>query len=195
MPVMVLTGEKASGNFLIEQTKLVATNVQGQIVTGSGHWLMEEAPQIVIPALTAFLNPSGDTASGLRLNLSEIEALPATGAGTGTSGVSGIRTRLLRGNPTQSGAYTIQLNVPSNTRIEVHDHPDDRVVTVISGVWHFGYGANYDETELKELPPGSFYTEPSNKPHFARTGATPAVVQISGYGPSGTRYEKQTATK
>ena len=56
MPVLVLTGEKASGTFLIEQAKLVASNVQGQVVKGSGHWLMEEAPQTVIPALTAFLN-------------------------------------------------------------------------------------------------------------------------------------------
>ena len=56
MPVLVLTGEKASGNFLIEQTRLVATNVQGQVVGGSGHWLMEEAPSKVIPALTTFLN-------------------------------------------------------------------------------------------------------------------------------------------
>jgi pimeloyl-ACP methyl ester carboxylesterase len=56
MPVLVLTGEKASGTFLIEQAKLVATNVQGQVVAGSGHWLMEEAPDKVIPALTTFLN-------------------------------------------------------------------------------------------------------------------------------------------
>src|SRR5258707_8384016 len=56
MPVLVLTGEKASGNFLIEQARLVATNVQGQVVTGSGHWLMEEAPDRVISALTTFLN-------------------------------------------------------------------------------------------------------------------------------------------
>jgi pimeloyl-ACP methyl ester carboxylesterase len=56
MPVLVLAGEKAGGNFLIEQARLVATNVQGQIVMGSGHWLMEEAPQVTIPALIAFLN-------------------------------------------------------------------------------------------------------------------------------------------
>jgi len=56
MPVLVLTGEKASGNFLIEQAKLVASNVQGQVIAGSGHWLIEEAPQMVIPALTDFLN-------------------------------------------------------------------------------------------------------------------------------------------
>jgi pimeloyl-ACP methyl ester carboxylesterase len=59
MPVLVLTGEKASGTFLIEQARLVATNVQGQVIRGSGHWLMEEAPQTTIPALIAFLNQSG----------------------------------------------------------------------------------------------------------------------------------------
>jgi len=56
MPVLVLTGEKASGNFLIEQAKLVATNVRGQAVQGSGHWLMEEAPQGVISAIIEFIN-------------------------------------------------------------------------------------------------------------------------------------------
>jgi pimeloyl-ACP methyl ester carboxylesterase len=56
MPVLVLTGEKASGAFLIEQAKLVCSDVRGQIVPGAGHWLMEEAPDTVIPALVDFLN-------------------------------------------------------------------------------------------------------------------------------------------
>jgi pimeloyl-ACP methyl ester carboxylesterase len=56
MPVLVLTGEKASGTTLIDQTRLVANDVEGTVVKGSGHWLMEEAPQQVIPALVAFLN-------------------------------------------------------------------------------------------------------------------------------------------
>ena len=55
MPFLVLTGEKASGTFLIDQTKLVATNVSGTIVKGSGHWLMEEATDQVVPAIVAFL--------------------------------------------------------------------------------------------------------------------------------------------
>lgn len=193
MPVLVLTGEKASGNFLIEQTLLVATNVQGQVVTGSGHWLMEEAPQVVIPSLISFLNQSEIAVSGERLTTGEINTLPSIGAGTGTSRVSGIQTRVLRGDPTQPGPYTIQLNVPANTQIEAHTHPDDRSVTVISGAWYFGYGTHFDEKETKKLPAGSFYTEPPNTPHFARTGDTPAVVQISGFGPSGTHYEVQTA--
>jgi len=56
MPLLVLTGEKASGTFLIEQARLVATDVRGQVVPGSGHWLIDEAPQTVIPAVIDFLN-------------------------------------------------------------------------------------------------------------------------------------------
>lgn len=55
MPVLVLTGEKASGSFLIEQAHRVATNVNGVVIKGAGHWLMEEAPDQVIPKLLAFL--------------------------------------------------------------------------------------------------------------------------------------------
>jgi pimeloyl-ACP methyl ester carboxylesterase len=58
MPMLVLSGEKAGGVFLIEQGKLVDTNVQGVIIKGSGHWLMEEARDQVIPQLVAFINKS-----------------------------------------------------------------------------------------------------------------------------------------
>ena len=56
MPMLVLSGEKAGGTFLIDQARLVATNVEGIIIKGSGHWLMEEAPDQVIPPLVRFLN-------------------------------------------------------------------------------------------------------------------------------------------
>jgi pimeloyl-ACP methyl ester carboxylesterase len=55
MPMLVLGGEKSGGAFLIEQAKLVDANVEGVIVPGSGHWLMDEAPAFVIPKLVAFL--------------------------------------------------------------------------------------------------------------------------------------------
>jgi len=58
MPMLVLTGEKASGEFLIEQARLVDTNVEGVAIKGKGHWLMEEAPSQVIPQLVAFINKS-----------------------------------------------------------------------------------------------------------------------------------------
>jgi pimeloyl-ACP methyl ester carboxylesterase len=56
MPMLVLTGEKASGAFLIEQAKLVASDVHGVVIKGSGHWLMDEAPAAVMPALIDFVD-------------------------------------------------------------------------------------------------------------------------------------------
>ncbi len=129
-----------------------------------------------------------ETNTGQRLTPSEIDALTSTGASAGTSGVNGIQTRVLKGDPTKSGLYTIQLAVPANTKIEAHTHPDDRVATVISGTWNIGYGSRFDEKKLRALAPGSFYTEPPNVAHFARTGNQKVVLQITGYGPTGTKY-------
>jgi len=55
MPMLVLTGEKASGEFLINQGRLVANNVEGVVVKGAGHWLMEEATDQVVPKIVEFL--------------------------------------------------------------------------------------------------------------------------------------------
>jgi pimeloyl-ACP methyl ester carboxylesterase len=56
MPVLVLTGEKASGEFLMQQAHLVADQVEGVVIKNTGHWLLEEAPEQVIPTLVTFLN-------------------------------------------------------------------------------------------------------------------------------------------
>jgi pimeloyl-ACP methyl ester carboxylesterase len=56
MPMLVLSGEKASGTFLIEQGRLVAENVEGLVIEGSGHWLIDEAPDKVIPQLVDFFS-------------------------------------------------------------------------------------------------------------------------------------------
>jgi len=106
----------------------------------------------------------------------------------GSSGVTGTQTVTLKGDPTKPGLYTILLRVGPNTKIQAHAHPDDRVATVVSGTWYFGYGRELDETALKTLPAGSFYTEPPGVDHFAMTKGEPAVLQITGTGPSGTAY-------
>ncbi len=124
----------------------------------------------------------------LRLTPPEIAALNQGGAGAGTSGVAGIRTTVLYGDPTKAGPYTIMLRVPPNARIAAHSHRDDRTAVVVAGVWHFGYGRKADEALFKTLPPGSFYTEPAAVEHFAMTGPEGATVYISGYGPTSTDY-------
>jgi pimeloyl-ACP methyl ester carboxylesterase len=56
MAMLVLSGEKAGGQFLIDQGRMVADRVEGVIVGGAGHWLIDEAPEQVIPKLVTFLS-------------------------------------------------------------------------------------------------------------------------------------------
>jgi hypothetical protein len=49
-----------------------------------------------------------------------------------------------------------------------HPTDADHVVAVSTII---GYGDKFEETKLKLLPPGSFYTEPPGKNHFAETGS------------------------
>ena len=71
----------------------------------------------------------------LRLTPSEVDSMPVHNSGAGTSGVAGVRTTVMSGDPTQDGPYTIRLSVPANTKIQAHTHRDDRTAIVISGVW------------------------------------------------------------
>src|SRR6266481_8257434 len=124
----------------------------------------------------------------VRLSPSEINSLASVNAGAGTSGVNGIQNRTLKGDASKLGIYTIQLTIPANVRIQAHTHPDDRVATVVSGTWYIGYGVKFDDSKLKPLTAGSFYTEPPSVAHFAKTGNEPVVLQITGNGPTGTEY-------
>jgi len=145
---------------------------------------------VVLMAVLTLASIAGAQDGSKRLTQDEIGGIAASGAGAGTSGVNGIKTRILKGDPTKPGLYTIQLTIPANTRIQAHEHPDDRVATVISGTWFIGYGLVFDEKRLKALKIGSFYTEPPGLAHFAKTGKTAVVIQITGFGPTGTEYIK-----
>jgi pimeloyl-ACP methyl ester carboxylesterase/uncharacterized RmlC-like cupin family protein len=184
MPVLAVGGEKSFGALQAVIMRHVATNVEGAVVRGSGHWLMEERPAETVALIRKFLNASPEE----RFTPADYTFPGKGNPGTGSSGISGIQTVVLKGDPNRAGVYTIMLRVPAHTRIQAHSHRDDRVATVISGTWHIGYGDRFDESKLKALPPGSFYTEPPGQNHFAETGDDAVVVQITGYGPSSTDY-------
>lgn len=152
--------------------------------------MIRPASLLGVVALAAALHvgPAMAQTASLRLTPSEIAGLTPVGAGAGTSGVSGVRSAVLFGDPTKPGPYTIEIRVPANTRIAAHEHRDDRTAVVVSGQWFLGYGAKASDDAAKALPPGSFYTEPGGVSHFARTGDQPAVVYITGFGPTDTVY-------
>ena len=202
MPVLAVGGEKSFGPLQAVIMRHVATNVQEAVVAGSGHWLLEEKPAYTVSLIRNFLDSpqvasttnstSGEDKGEERLTPAEYNFPQHGNPGTGSSGVGGIETVVLKGDPNQAGMYTIMLRVPAHTQVAAHCHQDDRVATIISGTWLIGYGDKFDEAKLKALPLGSFYTEPPGRYHFAETGSDPVVVQITGFGPSSTDYVDPT---
>ncbi len=55
MPVLTIGGDKANGEVLGRQAKLVASDVTTMVIKNSGHWLMEEQPEETMAALLNFL--------------------------------------------------------------------------------------------------------------------------------------------
>lgn len=136
---------------------------------------------VAVPSCLAAAAVADEPVPMQRLTPPEIATL-ATPAVTGRPGVQ--MTNLI-GDPTKPGLYTVRVSIPPDTKVPPHTHRDNRTVTVISGTWHMGYG--FDAAVLKDLPPGSFYTEPAGQAHFARTLREPVVIWVTGYGPSDTK--------
>src|SRR5712691_7635141 len=55
MPVLTIGGDKANGDALAQQVKLVATDASSVVLANTGHWVMEESPRETTDALTRFL--------------------------------------------------------------------------------------------------------------------------------------------
>lgn len=193
MPVLAIGGDASFGSQMADVMRAGADNVQEKVVPASGHWLMEENPKATVAAIRSFLDSDAVTtkpgAKGeLRLTAVEIDQLARGGAGAGTSGMPGIQTTILSGDPSRPGPYALEIRVPPNTRIESHTHRDGRTAMVVSGKWFFAYGENAAAADVKLLTVGGFYTEPQGLPHYALTRDEPAVVLITGVGPTDTVY-------
>jgi quercetin dioxygenase-like cupin family protein len=95
------------------------------------------------------------------------------------------------GDSTKPGPYVERVRFPANSTAQSHSHPDDRTYTVISGTWYVGYGDKVDPAKLKALPAGSYHTEPANVTHFSVIKEEGVIVQITGTGPTATRFFDQ----
>jgi len=56
MPILALGAEKSFGDQQAAILREVGTNVEGGIITGSGHWIMEEQPAQTVSKVRAFLD-------------------------------------------------------------------------------------------------------------------------------------------
>ena len=99
-----------------------------------------------------------------------------------------LRLAILVGDPTKPGLYTIRVRVPGGIKMMPHKHPEDRVYTVVSGVFYVGLGEQFDENKLSAYAPGSIVVLPGNQPHFHWAKSGEYMTQITAIGPLGLDY-------
>jgi quercetin dioxygenase-like cupin family protein len=98
------------------------------------------------------------------------------------------RLAVLVGDLAKPGPYVVRVKLPHDVKLMPHMHPEDRIYTVISGVFYIGRGTTFDPEKLRAYPPGSLVILPGNTPHFHWAKSGEYVTQVSGFGPLGIDY-------
>ena len=98
------------------------------------------------------------------------------------------RLAIVVGEPNREGPYTIRVKLPGGTRMMPHSHPEDRIYTVISGIFYIGLGDEFDADQLQAYPPGSVIVLPGNTSHFHWAKSGEYITQVTAIGPLGLEY-------
>jgi quercetin dioxygenase-like cupin family protein len=99
-----------------------------------------------------------------------------------------VRLAVVVGEPSEPGPYVIRVKVPTGVKLMPHQHPEDRVYTVISGVFYIGQGDQFDESKLVAFAPGSVVVLPGNQSHFHWAKSGEYISQVTAIGPLGMDY-------
>jgi quercetin dioxygenase-like cupin family protein len=98
------------------------------------------------------------------------------------------RLAVVVGRPSEPGPYVVRVKVPSGVKLMPHRHQEDRVYTVMSGVFYIGLGDQFDETALQAYPPGSVIVLPGDTAHFHWARSGEYVTQVTAIGPISLAY-------
>ena len=99
-----------------------------------------------------------------------------------------VRLAVVVGNPAEHGPYVIRVKVPSGVKLMPHRHSEDRIYTVISGVFYIGRGEQFDADKLVAYPPGSVIVLPGGTAHFHWAKSGQYISQVNAIGPLGFEY-------
>ena len=107
---------------------------------------------------------------------------------TDVPGYEGVKFATLSGDPSKVGIYVIRVKFSPGRMTRPHWHPEDRHVIVISGTWYMGEGDTFDPEKTVPLKPGSYAKHPARAHHFDGAKSEEVILQIVGYGPTGTTF-------
>ena len=99
-----------------------------------------------------------------------------------------VRLAVLVGQPSEPAPFAIRVKVPRGVKLMPHRHSEDRIYTVISGVFYIGLGDEFDAGKLEAYPPGAVIVLPGNTSHFHWAKSGDYIAQVTAIGPLGFEY-------
>jgi quercetin dioxygenase-like cupin family protein len=99
-----------------------------------------------------------------------------------------VRLAVVVGQPTEPAPYVVRVKVPAGVKLMPHKHPEDRIYTVMSGVFYIGLGEQFDGGKVAAYPPGSVIVLPGDTYHFHWAKSGEYVTQVTAIGPLGLEY-------
>ncbi|MGP8209823.1 MAG: cupin domain-containing protein [Acidimicrobiales bacterium] len=93
------------------------------------------------------------------------------------------RLAVVVGRTSEAAPYVVRVKVPSSVKLMPHRHREDRVYTVMSGVFYIGVGEQFDGGKLEAYPPGAVIVLPGGTPHFHWAKSGEYVTQVTAIGP------------
>ena len=82
----------------------------------------------------------------------------------------------------------IRVRVPGGVKLMPHRQSEDRVYTVMSGVFYIGVGDEFDADKLMAYPPGAVIVLPGSTSHFHWAKSGEYIAQVTAIGPLGFEY-------
>ena len=80
----------------------------------------------------------------------------------------------------------VRVKFPPGLMTRPHFHPEDRHAIVIKGTWYTGTGDTFDPDSAIGLKPGTYMKHPAKAHHYDGAKDEEVILQLIGYGPSGT---------
>ena len=99
-----------------------------------------------------------------------------------------VRLAVVVGQPSEKGPYVIRVKVPRGVKLMPHKHTEDRIYTVISGIFYIGLGDQFDAKKLAAYPPSAVIILPGNTSHFHWAKSGEYITQVTAIGPLGIEY-------
>jgi quercetin dioxygenase-like cupin family protein len=105
----------------------------------------------------------------------------------------GAQLAVMQGDPSKAEPFTVRLKFPNGYKIPPHTHPTEENVTVLSGTFLAGMGAQLNESNVQANGRGDFLSIPANHAHYAiARGET--IVQVNAIGPFTLTYVNPDGT-